>query len=159
VVHVYKTKMSFARIVRSCLGTPREGFLYHAQTLSVLVQNMAMTLDALIERTVRQGMQREGLEDLPILPEGRPTRTPTTARLLEMSATSRGTSSNEEGRRLRFRYSSSHYRNNSSVSSSTWTRQPTADRIPAEVCKAVKISDEMEGASPGPTSVESSCLR
>jgi transposase len=45
---------------------------------------LAMTLDALIERTLRQGMQRAEIESLPILPEGRPTRTPTTARLLEM---------------------------------------------------------------------------
>jgi len=45
---------------------------------------LAMTLDALIERTLRQGMHREGIESLPILPEGRPTKTPTTARLLEM---------------------------------------------------------------------------
>lgn len=45
---------------------------------------LTMTLDALIERTLRQGMQREGIESLPILPEGRPTKTPTTARLLEM---------------------------------------------------------------------------
>jgi transposase len=45
---------------------------------------LTMTLDALIERALRQGMQREGIESLPILPEGRPTKTPTTARLLEM---------------------------------------------------------------------------
>lgn len=45
---------------------------------------LAMTLDALIERTVRQEMNCEGIESLPILPEGRPTRTPTTARILEM---------------------------------------------------------------------------
>jgi hypothetical protein len=44
----------------------------------------AITLDAFIERTVRQGMNRAGIETLPILPEGRPTKTPTTARLLEM---------------------------------------------------------------------------
>ena len=41
-------------------------------------------LDALIERTLRQGMTRHGLESLPILPEGRESKTPTTARLLEM---------------------------------------------------------------------------
>jgi hypothetical protein len=29
-------------------------------------------------------MQQANIESLPILPEGRPTRTPTTARLLEM---------------------------------------------------------------------------
>jgi len=45
---------------------------------------LAMTLDALIERNVRQAMQRQGIESLPILPEGRHTKTPTTARILEM---------------------------------------------------------------------------
>lgn len=45
---------------------------------------LAMTLDALIERTLRQGMKQAKLESLPILPEGRHTKTPTTARLLEM---------------------------------------------------------------------------
>ncbi len=45
---------------------------------------LTMTLDALIERTVRLSMIREGIEAIPILPEGRETRTPTTARILEM---------------------------------------------------------------------------
>jgi len=45
---------------------------------------LAMMLDALIERALRKGMAREHLESLPILPEGRPSKTPTTARLLEM---------------------------------------------------------------------------
>jgi transposase len=45
---------------------------------------LAMTLDALIERTLRRGMSQHGIEALPILPEGRLTKTPTTARLLEM---------------------------------------------------------------------------
>lgn len=45
---------------------------------------LAMMLDALIERTLRQGMRRKGLESLPILPEDRESKTPTTARLLEM---------------------------------------------------------------------------
>ena len=45
---------------------------------------LAMTLDALIERTVRLNMIRDGVSALPILPEGRETRTPTTARILEM---------------------------------------------------------------------------
>jgi transposase len=45
---------------------------------------MAMIVDALIERAVRLGMRREGIESLPILPEGRYTKTPTTARILEM---------------------------------------------------------------------------
>ena len=45
---------------------------------------LAMTLDALIERTVRQGMHEDGIKELPILPEGRPSTAPTTARILEM---------------------------------------------------------------------------
>jgi transposase len=45
---------------------------------------LAMTLDALIERAVRRGMQEHGITELPILPEGRPSTTPTTARILEM---------------------------------------------------------------------------
>ena len=45
---------------------------------------LAMTLDALIERALRLGMKREGVDALPILPEGRLTKSPTTARLLEM---------------------------------------------------------------------------
>lgn len=45
---------------------------------------LAMMVDALIERGLRQGMAREGVEALPILPEGRFSKTPTTARLLEM---------------------------------------------------------------------------
>lgn len=45
---------------------------------------LAMTLDASIERTVRFAMVRDGIEALPILPEGRYTKTPTTARILEM---------------------------------------------------------------------------
>ena len=45
---------------------------------------LAMMLDALIERALRKGMARERLKTLPILPEGRPSKTPTTARLLEM---------------------------------------------------------------------------
>jgi transposase len=45
---------------------------------------LAMTLDALIERTVRLGMIKESIDSLPILPEGRETKTPTTARILEM---------------------------------------------------------------------------
>lgn len=45
---------------------------------------IAMTLDALIERTLRRNMASLNIEHLPILPEGRNTKTPTTARLLEM---------------------------------------------------------------------------
>lgn len=45
---------------------------------------LAMTVDALIERTVRTAMRCQGIESLPLLPEGRHTKTPTTARVLEM---------------------------------------------------------------------------
>jgi transposase len=45
---------------------------------------LAMMLDALIERALRKGMTRRRLGTLPILPEGRPSKSPTTARLLEM---------------------------------------------------------------------------
>jgi transposase len=45
---------------------------------------LAMMVDALIERNLRKAMIAAGLEALPILPEGRLSKTPTTARLLEM---------------------------------------------------------------------------
>ena len=45
---------------------------------------LAMMLDALIERALRKGMARQRLKTLPILPEGRPSMAPTTARILEI---------------------------------------------------------------------------
>ena len=36
-------RMTFARIVNSCLGTPREHIVDHANTLSVLVQNIILS--------------------------------------------------------------------------------------------------------------------
>jgi len=45
---------------------------------------LAMMLDALIERSLRLAMRRGNIDSLPILPEGRLTKTPTTARLMEM---------------------------------------------------------------------------
>ena len=44
---------------------------------------LAMVLEALIERTVRISMRQDGIESLPILPEGRLTTTPTAPRILE----------------------------------------------------------------------------
>jgi transposase len=44
---------------------------------------LAMMVDALIERTLRRGMQLHEVEELPLLPEHRSTTSPTTARLLE----------------------------------------------------------------------------
>lgn len=45
---------------------------------------LAIMADALIERELRKSMAASGIDSLPILPEGRPSKTPTTARLLEM---------------------------------------------------------------------------
>jgi len=55
----------------------RAAGLVHAVFLAVIV-------DALIERELRRSMAAAGIDSLPILPEGRPSKTPTTARLLEM---------------------------------------------------------------------------
>jgi transposase len=44
---------------------------------------VALAVAALIERSVRQGMARDKIEDLPLFPEGRPTATPTCPRILE----------------------------------------------------------------------------
>ena len=75
IQELFKTELEVAPVY---LKKPRRAAgLLHATYL-------AMTVDALIERTVRQAMKRLGLESLPILPEGRLTKTPTTARLLEM---------------------------------------------------------------------------
>ena len=44
---------------------------------------VALAVSSLIERAVRQAMVREGIEELPLFPEGRSTKTPTCARILE----------------------------------------------------------------------------
>lgn len=44
---------------------------------------IALSLTALIERQVRMGMLRRGIDELPLLPEGRMTATPTAPRILE----------------------------------------------------------------------------
>ena len=44
---------------------------------------VALAVSSLIERAVRQAMVRDGIEELPLFPEGRPTKTPTFARILE----------------------------------------------------------------------------
>jgi len=71
---LFKTELGVAPVY---LKKPhRAAGLIHATFL-------AMMLDALIERTVRLSMARRRIERLPILPEGRLTPTPTTARILE----------------------------------------------------------------------------
>lgn len=44
---------------------------------------VALATSSLIERSVRQAMVREKIEELPLFPEGRPTKTPTCARILD----------------------------------------------------------------------------
>jgi transposase len=44
---------------------------------------VALAVSSLIERAVRQGMKRKGIEELPLFPERRPTKTPTCARILD----------------------------------------------------------------------------
>jgi len=43
--------------------------------------------EALLERELRRTMQRKGIESLPMYPEGRPCRRPTTRRLIDIFAT------------------------------------------------------------------------
>ena len=43
ILRHFLDRMTFPRIVGSCLGTPREGRLDHAQTLSVLLQNIILS--------------------------------------------------------------------------------------------------------------------
>jgi hypothetical protein len=45
---------------------------------------LALLVEALLERELRQAMERESLESLPLYPEGRPCRCPTTRRLLDV---------------------------------------------------------------------------
>jgi len=71
---LFKTELGIAPVY---LKKPnRAAGLIHATFL-------AMMVDALIERTVRRSMVRRGIDRLPILPEGRWSPTPTTARILE----------------------------------------------------------------------------
>jgi transposase len=44
---------------------------------------VALTVASLIERAVRKNMQQEGIQELPLFPEGRMTATPTCPRILE----------------------------------------------------------------------------
>jgi transposase len=48
------------------------------------VYYLAMLAEALLERELRQAMQRAGLESLPMYPEGRECRCPTARRLIDL---------------------------------------------------------------------------
>lgn len=58
---------------------------------------IALAVASPIEREVRTGMRRHGLKTLTLLPEYRPTMTPTCPRILTPFATSSGTRSNTTG--------------------------------------------------------------
>jgi transposase len=45
---------------------------------------LALLVQALVERELRQGMQQEGIEHLAFYPEDRPCRAPTTSKLIEL---------------------------------------------------------------------------
>ena len=45
---------------------------------------LAQLVQALLERELRRAMQHEGLESLPLYPEGRPCRCPTTRKLIDL---------------------------------------------------------------------------
>ena len=49
----------------------------------MLIYFIAQTVASLIERELRVKMVEEGLEKLSILPEGRPTRTPTVSHVMD----------------------------------------------------------------------------
>ena len=46
----------------------------------------ALLAEALLERELRRAMERDGLESLPLYPEGRDCRRPTTRRLIDVFA-------------------------------------------------------------------------
>ena len=52
----------------------------------LFLEYVALTVHALVERTLRQGMQREGLKKLPLYPEERECEAPTAARLFDVFA-------------------------------------------------------------------------
>ena len=58
-------------------GVPGTAKTLMAKTLAQLVQ-------ALLERELRQAMEREKLDSLPLYPEGRPCRYPTTRKLIDL---------------------------------------------------------------------------
>ena len=49
----------------------------------LFVYFLALLVEALIEREVRKGMERKGLQSIPLYPEGRPCPAPTTDKILE----------------------------------------------------------------------------
>ena len=44
----------------------------------------ALLVESLLERELRRAMEREGVESLPLYPEGRPCRRPTARRVIDL---------------------------------------------------------------------------
>lgn len=63
---------------------------------------VAIMLSALLEREVRSAMRRKNIAKIPILPEKRPTATPTTPRILENFADAAWHGFQEGDRSIRF---------------------------------------------------------
>lgn len=61
-------------------------YLKEASRIQALlcVYFFALLVEALLERELRQAMQRAKIESLPMYPEGRPCRHPTTRRLIDL---------------------------------------------------------------------------
>ncbi len=61
-------------------------YLKEASRIQALlcVYFLALLVEALLERELRQAMQRASIESLPMYPEGRPCRHPTTRRLIDL---------------------------------------------------------------------------
>jgi len=45
---------------------------------------LVLVIEALLERELRQAMEREGIESLPLYPEDRPCRRPTARRVIDL---------------------------------------------------------------------------
>ena len=52
----------------------------------LFLEFVALMVHALIERHMRQQMKNDGTDNLPIYPEGRPCKAPTTTRLIDLFA-------------------------------------------------------------------------
>ena len=61
-------------------------YLKEARRIQALlcIYFLAQLVQALLERELRQAMEREKLDSLPLYPEGRPCRRPTTRKLIDL---------------------------------------------------------------------------
>jgi len=88
VLHAYKRQPQiekrFEQLKTDFVVAPV--FLKDVKRIEALlcVYFIVLLVEALLERELRQGMEREGIESLPLYPEGRKCRRPTTRRLLDV---------------------------------------------------------------------------